>query len=506
MAKDYSTIVKYYDSIVLDKSHKYIFIEMNNPKPEYMTELHICFGEKRYIINNPGDTWFFNIPSEEWLNEIPNSYIGTGTIELQTWDMFANTGEPLYSDVKKFTVYVSEEFKPEVSNLSVVVRDTSRAVVDYAIYGLTYPEFRALVTPCSSSPIKKWYITGGGIDVSGDFSYLSGYEDYNFWTIGTVFRTWSNTKLTLTVEDGRGRRASITSDEIYVQSYNRPLINSLSAYRTDKDGIAKADGGYIKVNVNAASYPIKNSEEVDVNTLECYVDWKEVNGSYSHFTKITNQEPYIFEADIDLNFEIKCEVRDKYMQTVAYCSVLGDSKDFNIVDGGGGAAVGTKATKGYFDVAYNSRFQKGVNANEEISSNKGLISTGTGSKGDFLSFGEAERISSFTTPGGGTYWGDLNEYTNIGVYGIYYDKDVSLSEYVRVYNAPCEKAGTLRVYNATGNMTEWATEMYLMQEYVVRDGSAIYRRGLSKIRDNSDVEWPEDWTFGNWYCYSGTLI
>lgn len=408
---------------------------------------------------------------------------------------------------------------PQISNFSISFYDAKCLYTDYAIYGYTIPKVSAFVTAHPDYPIKRWRLKGGGIDKSGDFHFMNGYEDINFMVGGDVFRTWSNTNLTLTIEDTRGETASFTSD-VYVQSYNRPLIHSLSAYRTDENGIAKVDGEYIKVNASATPSPIKDSAGEEVNTLSCYLSWKKATeSSYSHFEPMLNTEPYIFAADKDFNYDIRLTVRDKYLQTVAYCNVIGDSKDFNIADGGGGAAIGTKAEKGYFDVAYKSRFQKGISAKEKISSDEGVVSTGTGSKGDFLSFGEATRIytiyhqSPVYDEKSEEYsyqivvdsWGDFNDCTNIGLYGVYYDVDVSSENYYKVLNAPCEKAGTLRVYNATGDTEDSATEQYFMQEYVVYDGSAVYRRCLSKIRDNEDVEWPEEWNFGEWQCYTSEV-
>ena len=478
----------------------------NTQSDIYQNEIFCEFGEKSFyqlISDTTPQQFSFTIPVD-WLNEITDSPLGTGKIELNCVNM--NTGKCEYTETKNFTVYVPEEYKPEISKMEVKIRDIRNSIVDYALYGLTFPEINAIVTAHSTSPIKKYQITGGGVIVERDFSNTDYSDGYNFSAYGTVIKTWSNTKFTLTVEDARGRTASITSEDFYVQPYTRPLVNSLSAYRTDENGLVKADGGYIKVTINGGMSSIKNSNDEELNTIRCYVDWREVNGSYTHFTEITNKEPYIFKANKDSNFEIKCELRDMYMTTVASCKVLGESADFNIADGGGGAAVGTKATKGYFDVAYNSRFQNGISAKEKITADKGLVSNGKESRGDFLTFGYAERLLTYSTPSGMTYWGDFNDCTFVGVWGVYSDKDVSLSEYKRVLNAPCEKAGTLRVYYATGNISEDATELYLMQEYVVRDGSAVYRRCLSKLRDSSDVEWPTNWTFGDWYCYSGTKV
>lgn len=395
---------------------------------------------------------------------------------------------------------------PQISNFSISFIDANHHDANYVIYGYTIPIVSAFVTTHPNYPIKKWKLTGGGINKSGDFYINNNYAGVNFHEFGDVFRAWGNAKLTLTVEDTRGESASITSDDIYVNEYNRPLINSFSAHRVDENGIDTADGEYIKVNVSATPSSIKDIYGEEVNTLSCYVSWKKTSeSSYGLSKKITNTEPWHFAADNGFNYDVKIMVRDKFLETVAYCAVLGDNKDLNLAEGGGGAAIGTKAEKGYFDVAYNSRFQKGISANDEISSKKGVVSTGTNSKGDFLTFGSASRIAAWVSPGGTYYGENLNDYTAIGVYGVYYASDINISTAwgAVIHNIPCEKPGTLRVYSATGNMDSDATEQYLMQEYVVYDGSAVYRRCLSKVIDSSNSTWPTDWTVGEWICYSG---
>ena len=512
MAKDYATINKNSTSSIVVDGREFISVYIDLPESECDVELFIEFKGKSIYAQNPGKFYYFTVPVD-WLNEIPKDILGTGYFRLKTW---SKSVQLIYEDKKPFTVYVPEDFKPEISNFSVDISDVNLDTVNYALYGLTFPRFSAVVTPHSTSPIEKCRITGGGYDVWTDYThYVEDWDNYNFYTKGPAITTWANTKFTLTVYDARGRKGEITSDEIYVQSYNRPLINSISAYRTDKDGISQVDGDHIRVVLDASISPIKDSTDAENNTMQCFLYWNAINGSGGHAT-ITSGEGYVFEADKDRGYEIECVVRDKYMETKAYCTVLGDNKDFNIAEGGGGAAVGMKAEKGYFDVAHKSRFHKEISTKEEISSEKGLVSYGTGSRGDFLSFGKATRIYTMyhtvtDDETGSSYnivdsWGDFNDSTTIGVYGVFYDNDVSSSNYYKVMNAPCEKAGTLRVFNATGNIDADATEMYLIQEYVVRDGSAIYRRALSKVRADKDTEWPYSWTFGSWYSYSGTKI
>ena len=516
MAASIAKIYKYTKSITVDGNNA-IQVEItweDKSSGKYENELVIKFGNKQKVIQLNTKNGFLMghtmVIPVSWLSEIPDTDKGTGHIFINTYDMNSSSNTPSTSAIKKFTVYVPEDFKPDISDLSMDILDTKSYPVDYAVYGITFPRFTAKVTPHSTSPISKCRITGGGYDVWAGFTYdKNGSGDYNFMVKGPAITTWTKTKFKVTVYDARGRKDEITSDEIYVQSYNRPSINSLSAYRTDSNGIPQEDGDHIKVILDASISPIKDSSETNINTMDCFLSWNAVNG-YGDNETIRNKEAFIFEADKELGYEIECLVRDKYMETRAYCSVLGDNKDFNIVEGGGGAAIGMKAEEGYFDVAHESRFFKEVSATKEISSDVGFVSYGTGSKGDFLSFGEARRIATwYHTNSSGTVvdeWGDFDEIDAIGLHGVYYDADVSASNYYRVMNAPCEKAGTLRVFNATGNMDDDATEMYLMQEYVVRDGSAVYRRCLSKKRADEDTEWPTSWSVGSWYRYSGTKI
>lgn len=503
MANDYSFIGEWSKEILVDGKNKLkVFVSHLN-LTDYDTELIIKFGNETIYKYNPTSAYclYFDIPVD-WLRQIPDSPLGTGTITLKTW---SKSSELLHEDVKTFTAYVPEEFKPEISVYNVKMYETG--VVDYAVYGLTRPMVQAMVTPHSTSPIKKYYITGGGISDKGDFKYTSDDDNYNFWTYGTVFKTWgSNITLTLTVEDERGRTAKVESEPFYIHPYTRPSINDFRAYRTDKDGITKPDGDHIKVLLDAMFSSIRDGEGNEINGITCYVDWKTVNGSYTNFTEYVKDTPFIFEADKDLNYEIKCVVRDKYRETEAFCNVIGDKKDFNICDGGGGAAIGQKAEKGYFDVAYNTRIGKKLSAKEEITSNKGLISTGTGSKGDFLYFGEAERVITYTTPGGATYYGDFNECTNIGIYCIWKNADTEGYDHEKVHNVPCNKAGTLRVYYANGTSGETENARYLIQEYVTYDGKEVYRRSAWQYRTDSTVDWPYMWEFDSWYRFAGTKV
>ena len=495
----------------------------NKGSGNYGNEVYCEFGEKQLYKYIDGGSpradqiILFDIP-RGWVDEIPDSPSGTGKIKLRCVNM--DTAKVEYEEVKPFTLYVPEDERPSISSVRFYMVAGAGTWVDYAIYGMTRPLIIASATG-SSSPIVKYHIKGGGNETSGEYS-SSGETGENFSELGPIVRTFGNTYFTLTLEDARGRTTSIDTEEIYVQPYTRPSIKGLSAYRVDADGITKADGDHIKVTLEAAISPIKDSTETNINTLTCYLQWRVVNGDYGGtLTEIQNNTPHIFEADKEYSYEIRCFVRDKYLETEAFASVVGDNKDFNIVDGGGGAALGMKATKDYFDVAYKSRFQKSLSANGEVSSKEGFVCTGTGSKGDFLSFGEATRICSdvhhvpyYDKDGNeaGTqtvvyYWADFNDFTDIGLYGVYDDYDVSVSNPYHVNNFPCGKAGTMRVFNATGqvSITDTATKQYRMQEYVVYDGSAIYRRGMSKVRDNSDVEWPSEWTFGSWYSYYGDL-
>ena len=509
-------IKSFTDSIVVNgKNAIQVQIEWTDKgSGNYESDLTIKLGDREEYVyfstTNLVEEFSFIIPVD-WLNAIPETSIDSGTITVKNLNMNTLQEEKI---TKRFTVYVPEEFAPsKITNFSLNFRDAKSNLVDYALYGVTIPEISATVKSHETTYLKKWHLSGGGTYISGNFSDMNidGYGEFSFGVSGKAFRTWGNITLTLTVEDARGRTESIETEEFYIQEYNRPLINNLSAYRVDEGGEADTDGKYIKVNASATPSSIKNSNEDNVNTLMCYLSWKKTtDSSYSAGIEISNKEPYIFAADNGLNYDIRLTVKDKYRETVAYCSVLGDGKDFNIAEGGGGAAIGTKAQNDYFDVAYNSRFQKNIGANGEISSNKGIVSYGTGSKGDFLSFGEATRIAAYVTPGGSYFGDDFNNYTQIGLYAVYTYKDFEVSnpnttEKAVIENVPCQSAGTLRVYYANGTSGKYDVSRYIIQEYVVYDGTAVYRRCVWSYRATPESDW-DNWQFGPWYKYAGTKV
>ena len=141
------------------------------------------------------------------------------------------------------------------------------------------------------------------------------------------------------------------------------------------------------------------------------------------------------------------------------------------------------------EVALDARFE--ADAKVEFNGN---VHFGGSISGRVLGLGSLTRIQSGTTEGGSSYYEDINDYTYPGVYGVYSNEDAA-----NVDNLPVSKAGTLRIYSANGDYgSDNASWVYLIQEYVLYDASAVYRRALQKkVADGV-------WSYSQWYCYKPT--
>ena len=184
-------IDKFTSDIVVNGKNKIdVYITFTDVKSgNYESELYVEFGSKylyKYLVSPSTKKVSFVIPVD-WVDEIPNSPIGTGKIRLQCVDF--NKPEVAYTETKSFTVYVPEEFKPKISKMSINMEDIHNSSVDYAVYGLTRPNVMAKVTPYSNSPIKKWTLSGGGVIASGkNPSFTSTNSQYNFEQKGQIIK------------------------------------------------------------------------------------------------------------------------------------------------------------------------------------------------------------------------------------------------------------------------------------------------------------------------------
>lgn len=435
----------------------------------------------KYGANGVAATASYAIPME-WLNEIPNSITGTGTVTVESHSPVGG----IQTATKNFTVKVPATCKPSITSITAGIHNDNSVLQQFgiAVYGFS----KLSMTPSAinlsySSPIKSYAVTCGGVTYRGSGTGLNASNKF----ITDLLRYSGDISLTYTVTDMRDRTSEpVTSNAVYVHPYSRPLITIADAYRCDKNGNKSSDGEYMRVTAKASVSNLASDSGTVTNVLTLFASWDSSANEHGQ-QLMENDVPIMVGIDKTKTYSLTITARDLLMETHAYRKVVSENVAIHVKDGGKAVGIGKYANSdNRFEVAFPSYFDNGVTVEGNV------FIKGADIHGALQTFGKAtDMIATYTTPGGETYYGDFNDYTYFGVYGVAVGTNVS-----QIYNAPCDKAGTLRVYSADGVFTTVNDSHHLIQEYVVYDASAVYRRYGHYNGIN--------WSFNQWYCYKPT--
>ena len=429
---------------------------------------------------NESFTTSFEIPMD-WLNAVTGSTNGSGYVEVNSYSpACGNKGDTCY-----FTARVPSSCIPKVSAITTDIHNDNSAM---ATFGHAFRGFSKMsvkpteVIESYGSPIESYTVICGGVTYTGNWAELDDSKVF----LTDLLRVTGNIKLTYYVTDERGRSSeAITSEQLYVYEYSRPLIKTADAYRCNEHGEMSSSGKYMRIIANASIQNISTKDGKTKNTLTLFASWTSSANKHGQ-QMLENNEPIII-GDIDetQTYSVTITARDLIMETHAYRTVACENVAINVKPGGKAVAIGKYAKMdNRFEVAFPTYLEDGLNVTGRT------YLGGADIHGAFQTYGKAtDMIATYTTPGGETYYGDLNDHTYFGVYGVAVGTDVS-----KIYNAPCNKAGTLRVYSADGVFDAVDKEHHIIQEYVVFDASAVYRR-------YAHYDGFGHWTFNQWYCY-----
>ncbi len=281
-----------------------------------------AFGSHSKSTTGVGTSASYTIP-ESWLDAIPNSTSGTGTVTVTTYSGDTKIG----SASKSFTVKAASDIMPSFTGLTFT-RVDGAVPSSWGIYVKSKSKVTVAITGAAGvygSTIKSYSISGGGY--SGNKSSLTtGFLN----TAGTV-------TFTAKVTDSRGRTASKTAS-ITVTDYEIPVISSLRAVRCTETGVADDGGAYITLTAKFSGASCGGH-----NTLSGAYTVKQAGGTASDETSLMSGQEVIFAASPESSFTITVTVRDAFT-TVAKSVMVSSAKfimDFKA--GGTGVALGKVA-------------------------------------------------------------------------------------------------------------------------------------------------------------------
>lgn len=238
-----------------------------------------------------GSSASYTIP-ESWLDAIPNSTSGTGTVTVITYNGSTKIG----STSKNFTLNVPASVVPTFSKIEFTPA-VSGVPADWGIYVRTKSKVTAKITGAAGaygSTIKSYSISGGGY--SGTASSLTtGYLN----TAGTV-------TFTAKITDSRGRTATKTAS-ITVTDYVSPILSSVAGFRCDSAGTEQDDGNFISLTANFSGSVLDGK-----NPVTGEYRYKAEGGDWSGFSPLVSGEPAVFAATGDATFTVQVQVSDTF--------------------------------------------------------------------------------------------------------------------------------------------------------------------------------------------------
>ena len=296
-----------------------------------------------------------------------NPPIGTMTVTLYTYSDSNATVQIGSASSKTFTVTVPEN---EATKPSVTM--TLSPVTPYTKFASLYLQGRSKVKATVSGSGKYGAdITSCTMQVDGT-NYASPYSSDTLKKSGSI-------SIVGTAKDSRGFSGT-SSQSINVIAYDSPYIapsekeKSVICERSTSDKSPSETGTYLHVK-GTRNYTKINTGGI-VNTCSVRCRYKPENGSWSHdpgdgvavllWTDTSTDEfdvalPNIV-SDITLSYTVELNIiDDTYVPTAMVFNIPSESVDFELREGGKGAAFGKHSiTENLLDCAWGAKFHEDV--------------------------------------------------------------------------------------------------------------------------------------------------
>lgn len=308
------------------------------------------------IVGNVGDSYTWTIP-RVIANYITSSTSATVTIICRTYNNGTQVGNDQYTS---FTGKVPDDIVPSISNFSVW-EAVSNVSSKFGVYlkgasklGISFNEAGSYGSWITSRKINANNQTSWQTSMTTDYLYSSG-----------------NMIVEAIVTDSRGRNVS-KRYQITVYDYGTPWVSSFKGIRCNSDGTANDGGNYIKLQFEAGVYSVSNK-----NTAQYQLGYRIADsGSYSWKTLDITSLSYKNTTGVisgltfseEHSYDLILWVGDKLGNEARRPDTL--ATEFRLMDfykDGMGMAIGKVAEQGnLFDVGLNSKFRKGIYADNGI--------------------------------------------------------------------------------------------------------------------------------------------
>ena len=338
-------------------------VSISRRSPSYTHSVTWTFGSYTHTETGVGTSVTYTIPAS-WLNAIPNSATGVGSVTVQTYNGSTPIGSAATAQFS-----VTAAVNPSIGSFTSAPRGAAynAQITNYqTVYVSGYST--ALLTASSvagayGSTITKYEFLQNNALIAQYSSSASSYSH----TTGTLSGT--SIVLSVRVTDSRGKQAS-ASITVTPKSYATPTYTETTVYRCNSSGTATNDGTYVFLRVSAYATPTENS----ITSLSYAVKLAS-SSTYGNEIALTNGTFSLSSGYANtVSWDIRVTATDKLGQSsYRYFTIPTAEYTMDFKVGGKGVAFGKVAeTDNLIDSAWGIRATIAPNVTLSISSSADL--------------------------------------------------------------------------------------------------------------------------------------
>ncbi len=291
-----------------------ISIHMNRKSSSFTHTVRYAYGDlEGTIATNVGTGTTWTIPLS-FMNKIPDTLTGSGTIYVDTYD---DDGGFVGTRWCGFTASVPASVKP---TCSIQVLDATETKDNYGnlVKGLSKLYVKTTGKGVYSSTVESYEVIANGTRYTGAEITTGVLTNAGTVTVSAV------------ATDSRGRKSAEALAGFMVLDYNRPTVAALNVRRCDQDGTLNNRGEYIKATFSAEVTNVGDKEAGYRNVADYSLEYKKTNEGesawktinlndytnkdYTYVHRVTD-ESIVFPASSDSAYNVKVIVSDRHYST-----------------------------------------------------------------------------------------------------------------------------------------------------------------------------------------------
>ena len=290
-----------------------------------------------------------------WLNEIPNTTSGVGTITVETISDGATIGEL----TTYFTIECPDNIVPSISSV-VVSRVDNEVPSSWGVYvkGESQAKISANASGSYGSTIKSWNITLAGFSSSS-----------NTLTTG-ILNSAGTFQAVVKVNDSRGRTATNNAYSISVLEYSPPSVTVQQYFRCDSDGTANLSGNNLSL-LTSTSYSSINGKN-NISLAYNLVRKEQPTGDF--ITIDPDTAVIIPNVQSIYSYDLTLRISDQIHSFDTIIDITTAQDILNFASGGKGLGIGKVSEKDGLEVEWDAEFY----GNIKMGSDNGILKKSNG--------------------------------------------------------------------------------------------------------------------------------